>query len=49
MLLALHLIEMHMERGQRKREGRKEAASKDREKPWWDYRRYRCPYFDVWA
>ena len=32
MLLAAHLIEVHMERGQRQREGRKAAASKDRRK-----------------
>lgn len=32
MLLAEHLIKMHMERGQKEKEGRKVATSKDRRK-----------------
>lgn len=47
MLLAEHLIEVHVERGQRGKEGRQQLQ-KTGEKPCWDDRRCRSPYFDVW-
>lgn len=40
--------EMHMERGQKEKEGRQQLQ-KTREKPGWVYKRWRRLYFDLWT